>query len=228
LTPLAPNPDLLRALARLVRGLSALFWGLPITLLVCVYTANAEWLQLYGIVPPILATAWLAFGLSQLAYFQPQERVWIEALDRARLLSVVMVFLCPFLYWWNQAPREQHYLICVLLLCGIGLLFLATLNLVLRRLSAMLPDETLRLETDHFTALNRGLLFATVSLLAVYTVLRQYPDLPPNLVFLLLAIERVWMWLGIVLILLPLAMTMALLWKTKEAILDSVFNRTEG
>ena len=108
------------------------------------------------------------------------------------------------------------------------MLFLATLNLVLRRLSAMLPDETLRLETNHFTSLNRGLLFGTLTLLAAYCVLNQLPDLPPGLIHLLMLIEQMWLWLGIVLILLPLAMTMALLWKTKEVILDSIFNRPGG
>ena len=32
----ATNPQLLRSLGKLARGLSALFWGLPISLLVCV------------------------------------------------------------------------------------------------------------------------------------------------------------------------------------------------
>jgi len=225
-TNLAPNPELLRSLKRLVRGLSALFWGLPAALLICVYTARAEWLEWYAVIPPVLATAWLTFALSQMSYFQPQERVWVESLDRARLLSLVLVGLCPFLFWWNRAPGEGYYLVSVWLLCAIGLLFLATVNLVLRRLTAMLPDETLRLETNHFTSLNRGLLFGTVMLLVVYCVLRQLPDPHPNLVYLFIAIERVWLWLGIVLILLPLAMTMALLYKTKEIILDSVFDRT--
>ena len=34
-------------------------------------------------------------------------------------------------------------------------------------------------------------------------------------------------WIIIFLVLLPLAMTMALLWKTKEVILESVFNRKQ-
>ena len=29
-----PNPELMRSLGQLVRGLSALFWGLPLTLVV--------------------------------------------------------------------------------------------------------------------------------------------------------------------------------------------------
>ena len=36
-------------------------------------------------------------------------------------------------------------------------------------------------------------------------------------------LERGSLWFLILLVLLPLAMTMALLWKTKEVILDNVF-----
>ena len=35
----SPDPELLRALGRLARGLSALFWGLPFALVVCLHAA---------------------------------------------------------------------------------------------------------------------------------------------------------------------------------------------
>src|SRR3989442_15604069 len=84
----APNADLLRSLGRLVRGLSALFWGLPAALIVCFYTAKAEGLKSFGmvpLVPPLAATGLLVYGLWMLGGFQKQERVWRNALDRARL-----------------------------------------------------------------------------------------------------------------------------------------------
>ena len=74
----APNTELLRSLGRLVRGLTALFWGLPIALIVCVQTAKADWLKSFGIVPPLLVTGWLLYGLWQLEHFQKQERIWME------------------------------------------------------------------------------------------------------------------------------------------------------
>src|SRR5437588_5305301 len=83
----APKAELLRSLGRLVRGLSALFWGLPISFIVCFYTGKAEALRNFGIVPPLVTTGLLVFGLWQLGDFQKQERVWRAALDRATLLS---------------------------------------------------------------------------------------------------------------------------------------------
>src|ERR1022692_2668190 len=82
--PAAPNAELLRSLGRLVRGLSALFWGLPAALIICIATAvetnELGMLRKFGLVPPLVTTAWLCFGLWQLGYFQKQERIWINAL----------------------------------------------------------------------------------------------------------------------------------------------------
>jgi hypothetical protein len=207
----APNAELLRSLGRLVRGLSALFWGLPITLIVCFHTAKADSLKSFGIVPPLVTTGLLAYGLWQLGEFQKQERVWRVALDRARLFSLINFGLSPFTYWWNRLPANTFFLAMVL---------------VLRRLGAMLPDEALRLETRQFTALNLNLLFATFVLALLYVGLGQFPGLPLWLAVAMGIMERFSLWFLILLVLLPLAMTMALLWKTKEVILDNVFGAT--
>jgi hypothetical protein len=219
----APNAELLRSLGRLVRGLSALFWGLPITLIVCFHTAKADSLKSFGIVPPLATTGLLAYGLWQLGDFQKQERVWRTALDRARLFSLINFGLSPFLFWWNKVPTNTFFLAMVMTLTLSALMFLGSLNLVLRRLGAMLPDEGLRLETRQFTALNVNLVFVTFVLALLYVGLGQFPNLPFWLGTVVGMMERGSLWFLILLILLPLAMTMALLWKTKEVILDNVF-----
>jgi len=220
----APNADLLRSLGRLVRGLSALFWGLPVALIVCFYTAKAEGLKSFGIAPPLATTALLVYGLWQLGGFQKQERIWRNALERARVLSLVNFGLSPFLYWWNRVPNQPFFLAMVILLALSALLFLASLNLVLQRLGAMLPDETLRLETRQFTTLNLNLLGATFLAAVIYFSLGQFQTMPLWLGVIAAVMERGSFWLLLVLVLLPLAMTMALLWKTKEVILDSIFS----
>src|SRR5579859_8113453 len=140
----APNPELMRSLGRLVRGLSSLFWGLPTTLVVCFHTAKADSLKSLGIVPPVVCTGLLLYGIWQMSSFQKQERVWRRALDQALSLSLINLGLSPFLYWWNKVPTNGFFLVMVILITVSGLLFLASLNLVLQRLGAMLPDEALR------------------------------------------------------------------------------------
>jgi hypothetical protein len=225
-------PDLMRALGRLVRGLSALFWGLPAALVICVRTAKAESLKPYDLLPPLATTGLLVFGLWQLCAFQKQERVWRNALDRALLLGLINFGLSPFLYWSNRIPTNAFFGTVELVMAGTALLFLASLNQVLQRLGAMLPDETLRLETKQFTSLNLSLLGSMCFLGATYVAMSRLSDPPLYIQIVLTLLDNsrpgilaAWpgFWLLILLVLLPLAMTMALLWKTKEVILDNVF-----
>lgn len=224
----APNADLMRSLGRLVRGLSALFWGLPTAFLVCVYTARADSLRVYGVFPPLACTSLLVYGLWQLGRFHPQERVWRSSLDRAFLLGLINAGLSPFLFWSNRVPSSLFFHSMVLALALSGLLFLASLNLALQRLGAMLPDEALRSETRQFTLLNINLLFITLAfslvyILADHLLLAHLHHQPLWLGLLVLGLDKASPWFLVLLVLLPMAMTMALLWKTKEVILENVF-----
>jgi hypothetical protein len=221
----APNPQLLRSLGKLARGLSALFWGLPAALLIGAETARAEWLKPLGFLPALAVNALLVYGLWQMGDFQKQERPWRHALDRAQLLALVILGLSPFIYWHNKIPEETFFSASVAVLQLAGVLFLFNLNLVLKRLGAMLPDETLRSETRQFTTLNRWLLVALLFFAIGFTGLMQFPHPAPSVGRALVWLNRVSDLLLIFFILLPLAMTMALIWKTKEVILDAVFGK---
>jgi hypothetical protein len=222
-----PNPQLLQALGQLARGLSALFWGLPLALILCFQTARTDWLGAFGVLPPLLTTGLLLHGVLQMRHFRQQEHDWRRALERAQLLALVNVGLSPFLFWWSQAPGQPLFNCAVGLLAVSGLVFLSHLNLVLRRLGALLPDETLRHETTQFTNLNRGLLTVTTLLAALLIgALWWRRPLPLALAYTVAMAEHFGLWLLVFFVLLPLAMTMALLWKTKEVILGSVFGGT--
>jgi hypothetical protein len=220
----APKAELMRSLGRLVRGLSALFWGLPIGLVVSVYVATNEWARATHMVAPVIILSLLFYGLHQLSDFQKQERIWREALDRAKLLALVNVGLSPFIYWYNRLPEEMFFGVAILLLMVTGLLFLFNLNHVLQRLAAMLPDETLRTETRVFGNLNLSLLTAILLLFALFFILRRFDNLPDSLDRILRVMDILRHWLLVFLILLPMAMTMTLIWKIKEVIFASVFS----
>ena len=213
---------LLRSLGRLVRGLSALFWGLPVTLVVSAETAGADWLKPLGLLPALATNGLLLYGLWLRGGFQKQERAWLRVLDRTKLLGLINLGLSPFIYWHNKMPGQIFFTVMVVLLQITALLFLFNLNHVLERLGALLPDETLRQETRQFTAINRSLLITLLLLIGGYLIL-QIPQPSPRINQLLLWIDHGGFWLLVFFALLPLAMTMALLWKTKEVILASVF-----
>jgi len=222
-----PKAELLRALGRLVRGLSALFWGLPAALIICVMTAVAtpgmEMLRNFGVLPPMIVTGWLVYGLWQLGHFQKQERIWMNALDRAKWLALANLGLSPFLFWWNHRQEEMFFAVAVEILAVCALFFLGNLNLVLYRLSTMLPDENLREETRHFTIINRVLVLGILLFGIAFSLLVQHPGIFPYAGRFFSVVGPSGLWVVLFLVLLPLAITLALIWKIKEVILDSVF-----
>jgi hypothetical protein len=222
---IAPRAELMRSLGHLVRGLSALFWGLPTALVVCVWVATNEWIRPIHMLGPMVTTGLIFYGLHLIGSFQKQERVWGDSLDRAKFLALVNTGLSPFIYWFNRLPQVSFYSMAVLVLILTGILFLFKLNHVLQRLAAMLPDETLRSETRVFSNLNISLLSAILFVFGLFFVVRQIDQLPAALLNFLRILELIRYWLLVFLILLPLAMTMTLIWKIKEVVFASVFSQ---
>ncbi len=229
---------MLRALGHLARGMSALFWGLPIALVVCVQSAKGDWFRPLGIVPPILATGLLFHGIQLLGGFQKQERIWMAALDRARVVALINLGASPFLFWSSRVPSNEFFNAVMECLLITGVTFLYLLNPLLVRLTAMLPDENLRAETRGFAAMNCAILGTLLAVLILYLgMIHVDPALPSLLAGWLIKtlpfsnyvaaffylIERSGVWLVLFPVLFPVAMTMALMWKIKEVILASVF-----
>jgi hypothetical protein len=219
--------ELMRALGRLVRGLSILFWALPVAVVVDFETARTDWLGFLddaAIVPAILAGVVLYYGLHQLRDFQKQERIWQQAVSRAEMLAVVNAGLAPFLYWWHRFPGLRFYAGLWVAVLGLAfLLLLVQINTVLRRLCAMLPDEHLRQEAGMFTTLNIALFLAGFAGLAVSLVLAHAHLLPRALARIAAGEDPRGLWLILFLNLLPLALTLAILWRIKEVIYLSLF-----
>ena len=222
----APKTELMRSLGRLVRGLSALFWGMPIALVACVQTATTDWIRSlgpYGLFVPAATNSLLFYGLWLMSDFQKQERIWMLALDRAKILGLTNIGLSPFLRWHQQLPDVPFFYYAVGVMALSALVFLFNLNQMLQRLTAMLPDETLRTETKVFTSFNGLLLVFIPAFLALHFTLVQIRNLPYSVELLMRILQPLSPWLLLLLTLLPVAITMSLIWKIKEAILASVF-----
>ena len=118
---------------------------ISIALVLCVETSNSGWLnsnEIYGVLVPAATTSLLYYGLWLMSGFQKQERVWAVSLERAKLVSLVNVGLSPFLHWHQRRPDEPLFFFMIAALAVNGVIFLLSLNLVLKRLAAMLPDNS--------------------------------------------------------------------------------------
>jgi hypothetical protein len=223
-----PDPakaELLRALGRLLRGLSIVFWALAITALIYLEMARAQNMETVSLdafsrlafIPSMLVSVMLWLGLHQMHAFQPQERIWRRALDRAQALAVADAGLAPFLFWWHRFPAVPLFQAAAGVLFLSSLFLLVQMNNVLRRLCAMLPDETLRSETKLFTTFNISFILTLLAAAGFYFFLSRFANLP-WFVWDWLQMVGGGMWIVLFLVLLPLAMTMALVWKIREVI----------
>jgi hypothetical protein len=135
------------------------------------------------------------------------------------------VGLSPFLHWHQRAPEVAFFVQCTLAMGVSSVCFLFFVNRMLRRLAAMLPDETLRAETAVFTTLNGSLLVLLPGVLAAYVVAVNVGELPLSVRVVIQLLEPIQQWLVLFLVLLPVAVTMSLIWKIKEAVFSSVFEQ---
>ncbi len=220
-----PNKkELLLGAGRLVRGLSAVFWSLPLVLLLEAHTDLYLRARALGIFLPVLANGIMLFGLIQMSRFQTGERVWRHALDRTIMVGWVNVGLTPFLYFWHVYPGVMFFSLSVSLLFVCGLVYLYHLNEVLRRLASMIPDHTLWHDTQLFTGMNRRTLSMVMVFALVYHGAQYLPRLSPMWAALLRQAEMVRPWLVVMMVVIPVAMTMSLLWKIKEILLDNLYS----
>lgn len=217
------EPALMASLGHLLRGLSALFWGLPIVLVTAVQAAKADMPRSVHLWASLAAFGLILYGVHLTGQFQRQERVWQFAVDRVRMAALINLGLSPFVFWWSRFPGEFAFQIMVDCLVLSFLFFLIEMNPFLDRLVAMLPDEALRQETRFFTRINRMILVPIFGLTAFYFFITRlepaFPGLSPWFAFL----SEGGLWGVLFLLLLPIAMTMALIWKIKETIFHSVF-----
>ena len=234
------HPNLMPSLRQLVRGLEILVWALPFSLLVCLQEIMGfEW-ESWGVLPLLIAMALLWYGISLLKHFQPQEGVWQGAVQMTEVLAIIMVGLVPFLHWQHTipdlptaqySPAQKHVIYSIIIFCAASVMFLLNLNHLLHRLVAMLPDPILRTDIRFFVIVNFVLflplmLFMCLSSLSLplYNWFGQYyPELAQS-IGNYLALENflhiVTLWIATLIV----ATSMTMLWKTKEAVLNSVFS----
>ena len=238
-----PSP-ILPSLARVVRGLSAIFWGLPLALLAAAKIVLGEgprvlqgpWGDIFGswgrvlgetlsaCLPGMAAMGLMLYGIRQLVRFQPQERVWRTAVACASGTGCLVLGLLPFAHWWSRFPAQPLFGWGLVLLFLGGVAFGLALCRLLVRLSAMLPDEILRSDTRLFAGVNQVLLLGLL-LLAVgdFAFVRFAARLPPGLAQIAEALHDNRAGLLLLCALIPLALTMTLVWKAKETITAGVF-----
>ncbi len=202
--------------ASVLRGLSAMFWGLPLSLLALARHFLILYPTIYDLLLPVVATVLLLFGVSRVGRLHRQERVWQRSVVAAQVLGVFLVGLSPFLFLWNRAPGYGFFARAVLLLIGVAFAFIIALTRLLMRLSAMLPDEIARGDARLFHALSTYVVLVLAGVgVTIYTRLSPI-SLPEFLALPRQPFGFARQALLLLLTLVPVAMAMSVTWKLKE------------
>lgn len=206
-------------LAGVMRGLSAIFWGLPMALLAFARHFLMLWPTVYDLLFPVAAAALLTYGVTRLGGLHRQERIWQRALLLAQIMAVFVLGLAPFLFFWSRMPHVEFFSRAVAILLALSFAFVVTLTRALLRLSAMLPDETARADARLFHGLST---YVVCVLLGVAVTL--YVRLSPIPLDEFLTLPRQPFGFGrqailLLLTLVPVAMAMAVAWKLKEVVM---------
>ncbi len=215
----------------LVRGLSALFWGLPLALVVGMQGLVTDWLRPLGVYPPVFASALLLYGAVLIVRSANLAGIGGRPVrDFAILFAVINLGLSPFLYWWTRLPTISHFYWSVMTFTVTSFTFLYILNKLLLSLTEQLPDEVLRADVQFFSRFNGVLIFSVLFLVILYCVAAEVAQniSPPNpFLGIVQSIYGFRRELVLSLVLLPVATTMSMLWKTKGSILRQIARRLD-
>lgn len=212
-----------------LRGLSALFWGLPAALVASIHVSLDSNAMGSRFILPMGAFALLAFGSHQLRWVSVTGVTgWGNRVDLLRILSLGQLFLSPFLFFYARAA-DQWLFIGSLYVLGLNwVVFLMVLCNLIGGIVQTSPDPTLH--QDYLWM--KGFIGGALTLLALgWTLLfiRIFlPELGVEIPVLYLIYPQ---FLGTFLIIsaiFPVTVLMNVLWKVKEYVfLMVVLNPSE-
>jgi hypothetical protein len=158
-----------------------------------------------------------------LGEFKKSEKSWEELLDRAKFFGIINLSLSPFIYWRLKVPEISAFSVAVWLFFVSNAFFLIIINRIIQQLTKMLPENTLREDAKTYGDLNQYMLIVLLIILILGYAGNGFKGLSRPVADFLFLISSYYQWILTFVIVVPLAITMALLWKTKEVILTGVF-----
>ncbi len=128
-----------------LRGMSALFWGLPIALVSSIQVTLDSYALMMRFLFPLSAFALLAYGAHQVRWIQVLGmRSWRFRVDLLRVVSLAQLLLAPFLLFYSRSPDQPLFVASLYLLGLCWCLFLLALCQVLGGMVQTIGEESMR------------------------------------------------------------------------------------
>ena len=219
-----------RDLVHVAQGLYFIFWGLLVSIVVGTQILATLWLRSFAelfLAAGVLATLVGAWRLTQarLDRLQPAElsRRWRVRTRWIFWLAMLLAYFCVLFFMWRRAVDSLYLQVNALVFVGVGICYLILLSRTVAALALGLGNDELALESRLFNASNIGLLLlpflGALGYVAVMAVRRE-SDLLDEFNLLLSQLNT----LTALVFLLPLSLTLAVVWAAK----DMALRRLEG
>lgn len=171
---------------------------------------------------PFAATCVVLFATHLLARVEFSDTQWNVTTDRCRVFALVATGMSPFIYWWARIPEQPFFLAAMHGLILVAIVLLLGLNRLLVELAGHLNNDLELQEAKLFAGVNRWLLTNTLVVTILFFIVYRLRSLPSSIANFVGVIDQAGLFIALFLIVLPLALTMTIVWKLKEAVLEAL------
>lgn len=225
---LVAAPTLLpKDLLRLANGFSRLLWSIPFGLFLFTGTMDFAFGQFFRLPTYIFAVLLFYWGLTALHRVTPLSPAWKRYIRLALVLSFLMLYFAPFIFWWKRQPEQNHFAmnLFALLLAVTWMMWLV--NKLAEEVAIALEDRVFLIETRLCGWAVLGFLLVPLSGFILYAMtisVRQGIPLFHIIEEIRFVSHLHWL---LAFVLLPLTLTVSIAWKTKERAMEILKARAD-
>jgi hypothetical protein len=210
-------------LGRLTLGFYLVFWGALVVLsAMCEFFTAFAVRFLAGVILGGGCVA-LTFGAWRLHQVKSLGDSWRRRTREALIASALLIYLCPFFLMWRQVPMNLYLLGHALAMLA-ALCYSLTLNCqIVAALGRATGKRSLVTQSVLFGTIAVVMLFPPFALFAQVTILAVRSGRDP-LSLVQFWLERTQSWI-VLLLLVPFALTLSLVWAAKDLALHRLLDR---
>lgn len=212
---------------RVARGFSCVLWSIPLGLFLSTGAVDLAASRYFRLPTYIFAVILFLWGLILLHRVPRISRRWNRYLRQGFMLVLLLIYFAPFIHWWSLHPQTNHFMINVFGMALATAWLLWMINRLSGEVAAALQNRILLIES-RLCGWAVGTFMITPMLLYFTYALIEAARRNVSLYWIILDLRHFPLATFILaLLLLPLTLTIAIAWKTKEQALRALRNAAE-
>lgn len=206
---------------QILRGLSAIFWSFPLSLVTSVQVSLDFFSATSSFAFPVAAFGLMAYGVhsTRLLVIEGDAR-WSVLMDSLRVLALSQFLLSPFLLFLVRVEGNHLFAFSVMMLGFFWLIFTRVIIEMAGKLIECLGDSVMHKDFE----LIKGFVGVALWIMALgwgFLFLRSYWLNPQALPAILLIFSSHWLGTFLLIsVILPMTAVMNLLWKSKDLLME--------